>query len=232
MAEIPSASGLPSSGVMARVFVIGIILFLLVLPLLDRIGSSLDFLGLSPSGGRRAPAAAPKPAVETRHTSAKRSGTPGFTEHQIPAGQVIPVRTRTAIRSDTNRPGDAVEVVVTDAITQDDIELIPTGSTLLGSVFDAHPATSADRTGRLVLAFSVIQHATTGSRAAITTTPTTIEAAAAPGKRPIDIDIRRGHGLYVVLSKPLWVHIPVEQKPPRPKRPPRPSAKQSLAGNF
>jgi len=181
-------------------------------------------LGLSGPGRHGAAAVPSKPVAEPRRQkSAKLHSDTGFTEYQLPAGQVLSVRMRTSARSQSSRPGDEIETALIDAVAQDANELLPAGSKLLGSVVDAVPA-SPERPARLVLAFSVIEHARTGSRAAINTQPLTIEAAPTLGKRRINVELTAGQTVRVVLRGPLFVHIPVAEdatpraKPTRPSR--------------
>ncbi len=159
--------------------------------------------------GRDEPAAAP--AVATRPAQKARpkpAATATSDDHQIPAGAVVVVTLRTTVGSATSAVGDQVDAELAESITRDGVELIPAGSTMRGSVVDALPASRDALRGRVAIAFFVIEHARTGSRAAIKSRPIAVDASPPADKRPVDIVLAAGHRMHVVLAEPLLVRIP------------------------
>lgn len=137
--------------------------------------------------------------------------------YQVPAGTLLPVRLRTPVSSASARVDDQVDATLSEAVTQDGVELIPAGSLLHGAIAEVVPASRKHVRGRVTLAFAAVQHAGTQSRAAIRTFSITVEAAAPtlvpeggkPARRQLlDLDLRPGHPLIVTLKDPLQVSIP------------------------
>ena len=100
------------------------------------------------------------------------------------------------------------------------LELIPAGSAIHGKVVEAVPASPRDLRGRVAVAFFVVQHAATGSRAAIVTRaivfdapdPGTAEDEPGKGRRIEKAAGRRrdaaGAAVAITLAEPLTVYIP------------------------
>jgi hypothetical protein len=137
-------------------------------------------------------------------------------EYRVPIGAALSARLRTPIDSRTIRANDQIDATLTDAVSQDGVELIPVGSILHGTIVDARPASREMPLGRVEMIFTVVQHAETRSRAAIRTRTLTIDAdppAAGPtGRRPskpqpIDVVLNAGHPLTLTLSEPLLVYV-------------------------
>lgn len=168
--------------------------------------------GLAPVGEREEPARA-RPAVSqaaaARPAQKPRSRpAPATEDFQIAAGSVIVVTLRTTVGSATSAAGDQVDAELAESLSRDGKELIPAGSTMRGTVADALPASRDSLRGRVAIAFFVIEHLRTGSRAAIKTRPIAIDASPPADKRPIDVRLAAGHRMHVVLAEPLLVRIP------------------------
>jgi len=138
-------------------------------------------------------------------------------EHRVTIGAVLTARLKSPIDSATALANDQIDAVLSDPVKKDDVELIPSGSILHGTVVQAEPATRDTPRGRVQIVFTVVQHAQTRSRAAIRTRPLTFEAEAPPenegGKRtpkkqPINLVLPAGHPLLLTLTDPLVVYIP------------------------
>ena len=202
---------------MSRGFILSIVLVVCVVaPWIGRMGSVADALSSlgAPGAGAREALAAPAPPAALKpqkplKTSTSRRGSPAaYTGYQVPAGAVFAVKMRTTVRSADSDTGDQVDAVLTKAVTRDGVELIPAGSTLHGTVFDVLRASPFELRGRVEIAFFVVEHALTGSRAAIKTRAIAIDAPPAVDKRPVDVELTAGQPLNVILSEPLLVHIP------------------------
>ena len=136
-------------------------------------------------------------------------------EYRVTIGSVLTARQKSPIESRTAQANDQIDAVLSDPVKKDEVELIPSGSILHGTIVKAEPATR-DARGRVEIVFTVVLHADTGSRAAIRTRPLAFEAAAPPetagGKRPkkqpIDLVLPSGHPLLLTLADPLVVFIP------------------------
>ena len=137
-----------------------------------------------------------------------RQATPRATDYQMPAGSVIAVTLRTSVGSATAAVGDQVDATLADAITREGTVLIPAGSRLHGSVVDVLAASEREPRGRVAVAFYVIEHADTRSRAAIRTRTIALDAPAPSGKRPSDVRLAAGQALNLILTEPLLVRIP------------------------
>jgi hypothetical protein len=137
-------------------------------------------------------------------------------EYKVPIGSLLPVQLRMPIGSVSSRPDDQVDAVLVDPIIQNGVELIPAGSIVHGRVVEAVPAVNPDERGLVSIAFAVVQHRDTKSRAAIKTRTITIEAEPPPPppskkrKRqdPVNVELDAGYPLELTLSAPLLVFIP------------------------
>jgi hypothetical protein len=63
-----------------------------------------------------------------------------FREFTVPEGTELSARLNAAIGSDTSQVGDPVEATLTEAVTVDGVEILPTGSVVTGVVTMADPA--------------------------------------------------------------------------------------------
>jgi hypothetical protein len=172
-------------------------------PAVGRMGVSLKVLD-DPAGApvSRAAAQLPRTALKTRKAPARAS------DYQLPAGSVVAVTLRTTVGSATATLGDQVDATLADAITRDGIVLIPAGSPLHGSVVDVLSASERELRGRVAVAFHVIEHATTRSRAAIRTKTIALDAPPPLDRRPSDVRLAAGQALNLILTEPLLVRIP------------------------
>lgn len=135
---------------------------------------------------------------------------------QVAAGSVMQARLRTPIDSSTARVDDQVDAVLTGPVNQNGTELIPSGSALLGKVVNVTAASSRQPLGKVEIAFFVVEHSTTGSRAAIETHTVLFQAVTAedPAKgrrskpQPLDVRSSPDQPLIVRLAEPLIVYIP------------------------
>lgn len=155
----------------------------------------------------------PRPA--SAQTKARDAGAAA---HRVPIGAVLAARLRSPIDSRTAQANDQVDAILTSPVVQDNVELIPAGSALHGTILLAEPATKEAPRGRVEIIFTVVQHAETRSRAAIRTRKLTFEAEAPPepgrGRRaakrqPIDVALPAGEPLMLTLAEALVVYIPV-----------------------
>ena len=142
---------------------------------------------------------------------------PAMVDHRVPAGAILQARLRTTVGSASNQVDDQVDAILLEPVTADEIELIPAGSAIHGKVVDVTPASAHNLRGRLSIAFFVVQHAATGSRAAIVTRPILFEASApdeavVKGRRhqkyPVDVQTSPSQPVTVTLAQPLIVYIP------------------------
>jgi hypothetical protein len=199
---------------MSRGFVLSILLVVFVAaPWVDRMGSVANVLGSfrapGPSARAGEPMAPPaRLAAQKPRKRPARKSPAAHTDYQVPAGAVFSVRLKTSARSASSTTGDQVDAVLTETVFQDEVELIPAGSLVHGTVVDALPASPLALRGRIAVAFYVLEHAVTGSRAAIKTRPFAIDAPPPTGKRPVDAELLAGQQLNVVLTEPLLVRIP------------------------
>lgn len=137
-------------------------------------------------------------------------------EYKVPIGSLLPAKLRMPIGSVSSQPNDQVDAVLVEPVVQDGVELIPAGSVVHGRVVEAVPAVKPDERGRISLAFAVVQHRDTKSRAAIETRAITIEAeppavpTAKKRKRqdPVNVELVAGYRVDLILSAPLRVFIP------------------------
>lgn len=136
--------------------------------------------------------------------------------YRIPSGTVVSARLRTTIDSSTNQVNDQVDAVLADAVTQDGVELIPAGSLLHGTIVRVTAASRQAPLGQVSLAFAVVQHAETGSRAPFPTrtlaidaqVPAPVAGAKRARRQPIDLVLPAGHPLQLTLEQPVVVGIP------------------------
>jgi len=192
---------------MSRGFILSIVLVVCVVaPWVGRMGSVADALSGVAAPSPAAAQTAQKP-LKSQKTS-RRSSASGYTDYQLPAGAVLAVKLRTTVRSAASDTGDQVDAVLTEPVTRDGVELIPAGSTLHGTVIDVLRASPIELRGRISVAFFVVEHAVTGSRATIKTRAIAIDAPAPVDKRPVDVELTAGQPLNVILSDPLLIHIP------------------------
>ena len=123
---------------------------------------------------------------------------------------------RTAVDSATAAVDDQVEAVLWSPVIQDGVELIPEGSVALGRVRQVTRATDRSPVGRVWLAFTIVEHATTRSRATLNTHDIVIAPPPPEPQRgrsmrrpkPVDASIDAGARFVAMTSQPLTVWIP------------------------
>jgi len=146
--------------------------------------------------------------LEPRQTASAQPS-PRYDEYRIAAGTALPIELRTALSSETSRRDDVVEGRLQRAVTADDVELVPAGAVLLGSVTDVEPARPGTP-GRLAFTFSVVQHPETGSRAPIRAAVRTFRTDDPKRGKPLPIvSLAKGTDATVTLLQPLVVRIPL-----------------------
>ena len=154
-------------------------------------------------------------------TSVKKSGVAAkpnerLSKYQVAAGSVMQARLRTPVDSSTARVDDQVDAVLTGSVNQEGTELIPSGSSLLGKILNVTAASPRQPFGRVEVGFYIVEHAGTGSRAAIQTHTVLFQARpaedTAQGRRnkPRLLDVRSSPDqlLTIRLAEPLIVYIP------------------------
>lgn len=142
---------------------------------------------------------------------------PRLSGYRLPAGTVLSVQLQTPISSASASVDDQVDATLSEPVTQNGLEMIPAGSLVHGSIVEVVAASKQDLRGRITMAFAVVQHALTKSRAAIKTRRVTIEAQlpqrAADSRRrsreqPVDLILAAGRPLELTLAEPLLVYLP------------------------
>ena len=189
---------------MARGVLLSLIVILAVaVPALIKMDRGLPWLD-----GPQAPV--PASPVAARPQKPKPDPKPAATtqDFQIAAGSVVAITLRTTVGSATSATGDQVDAELAESVIRDGMELIPAGSTMRGSVIDAMRASREALRGRIAIAFFVIEHVRTGSRAAIKSRPIVVDASQPADKLPLDVQLSAGHRLNVILAEPLLVRIP------------------------
>ena len=139
-----------------------------------------------------------------------------LTKFQVAAGSVMRARLRTPVDSSTARVDDQVDALLIGPVEQEGTELIPSGSTLLGKILNVTAASARQPLGSVEVGFYIVEHAGTGSRAAIETHSVRFQAIpdehAPQGRRnkprPVDVRSSPDQPLTVRLAEPLIVYIP------------------------
>jgi hypothetical protein len=193
-----------SRGFLLALFVIGVV----VLPLVNGVGERLPQISATARPATPPPAALQQAAPQPARPRRARAAAPADVDHQLGAGTVLSVALRTSIGSARSAVGDQVDAALSEAVVRDEFELIPEGSLLHGSVVDVLRASPREPRGRITIAFFVIEHARTGSRAAIRSRRITLDAPLAADERPHDVQVAAGQPLRIVLNEPLLVRIP------------------------
>lgn len=143
-----------------------------------------------------------------------------YDRYQVAAGTALLLKLQTALDSATIRVGEQVDAVLWSPVVQDGVELIPTGSSVIGQVTAVEKATERKPLGTFTIAFSIVEHGETGDRATMNTRRLAFEAAPpAPeaGKkakvRPVDATLAEGASVVAVTAEPLVVRIPRSRQP-------------------
>ena len=132
-----------------------------------------------------------------------------FEEYRVAAGTALAIELRTTLSSATSRAADRVEGRLTRPLMAGDVELVPADAIVLGTVTEAAPATGR-AAAHLSIAFTVIEHPETGSRATIRTDPLTFRSALPQRRQPLPaVTLPKGLDATTTLLQPLVVRIPV-----------------------
>ena len=117
---------------------------------------------------------------------------------------MLQARLRTTVGSASSRVDDQVDATLLEPVNGSGLELIPAGSAIHGKVVEAVPASPRDLRGRVAVAFFVVQHAATGSRAAIVTRAIVFDAPDAPPKtsRAKAVDRKSGRSTSQTAAVP------------------------------
>jgi hypothetical protein len=133
---------------------------------------------------------------------------------QVAAGTALLLTMRTPLDSATAVVGDQVEAVLWSPVIQNDEELIPEGSVMLGEVRQVVRAAEKTPAGSLTVAFTIVEHAETRSRAPLKTHDVSVTATLEPPRgrikkkyTPVDASIAAGARLVATTSVPLTVAI-------------------------
>jgi hypothetical protein len=186
-------------------------------------GCGVLLLALTVTAGATKRDTAPLPfggdgaARESKSTDAQKRGS--YQDYQVPAGTWLFIELRTPITSDTSQRSDAIRGVLKAAVTSDDVELVPSGAVVLGTVTEAAPALHKKDRARVAFRFNVLEHPSTGSRVAISTETRALEVEAGKKKPAAEgpaafnqIRLEPGSDVSMSLREPFLVRIPVESK--------------------
>lgn len=156
-------------------------------------------------------------AAPTFAQGAAKPSKPKLDRYQVPAGAALLLKLGTALDGATATVDDQVEATLWSPLIQDGVELIPAESVVFGRVVEVVRASERRPSGYITFAFSIVEHAETGSRATLNTRTITIEAPRpdesqpAPKKekrKPVDAAMPAGASFIAVTSEPLLVRIP------------------------
>jgi hypothetical protein len=130
-----------------------------------------------------------------------------YADYQVPAGTYLQIELRTNLSSNSSSADDPVDGRLRLPLTSGGIEVVPAGTTLLGTVREVESAGKKQR-GRLVFAFHILEHPETGSRATIKTSELTF-ASPSPKKGNVypELKLEKGQEVSVSLLAPLTVRI-------------------------
>jgi hypothetical protein len=135
--------------------------------------------------------------------------------YQVPAGTALLLKLKTPLDSSKVSVDDQVEATLWSPVVQDGVELIPVGSVAIGKVLEVKRATERVPAGSVAFAFSIVEHAETGSRAMLTTRKVLVEAPPqdepSRGKqksKPTQATMSEGAAFVAMTAEPLVVRIP------------------------
>ena len=148
-----------------------------------------------------------------RSYAPKKTTEPRLEQYRLPAGSALLLKLRTPLGSASSSVDDQVEAVLWSPVVQDGVELIPEGSVVMGKVIDVSPATHKKPLGSIVFAFSIIEHAETGSKAMLPTKRVEFVAPPMPEKkksapRLIEAVLPEGMSFIAMTAEPLLIKIP------------------------
>jgi len=141
-----------------------------------------------------------------------------YDNYQVPAGAALILQLRTPLDSSSSQVDEQVEATLRSPVIQDGVELIPTGSVVIGKLSEVSRASARKPRGRVAFAFTIVEHADTDSRARIRTREVVFEAAleakpdggrmSKPSRKPVEVVIPSGETFVAMLAEPLLVRIP------------------------
>jgi hypothetical protein len=158
-----------------------------------------------------------EPRQSRTNSSGKGDAAAQLDRYQVPAGAALLLKLRTPLSSATASIDDQVEATLWSPIIQNNVELIPVGSVAIGKVVGVVRASERTPIGAVTFAFTIVEHADTGSRAMMNTQKVVIEAPREPqarrgrGKDKLkvtDATIPSGTPVVAMTSEPLIVRIP------------------------
>jgi hypothetical protein len=133
-----------------------------------------------------ATSAAPRTNADKPSARAKADGTaaspaaakraPAFEDHQVPAGITLALELRSPIDTERTQVEDEVRARLTRAIVVNDVEVVPAGAAVHGTVTEVERSGRVKGLARVAMRFSVIEHPETHSHATIRTSPLVYEA--------------------------------------------------------
>lgn len=137
---------------------------------------------------------------------------PSAERYQVPAGTALLLKLKTPIDSGTMAVDDQVEATLWSPIIQGGVELIPAGSVAIGKVTDVQRASDRAPAGSISFAFSIVEHAETGSRAMLTTRKVLVEAPrpdeSEKKRKTVQATMAPGASFVAMTAEPLTVRIP------------------------
>ena len=144
-----------------------------------------------------------------------RKSAPRLDRYQVPAGTALLLKLKTPLDSSKVSVDDQVEATLWSPVVQDGVELIPAGSVAIGKVLEVKRATERVPAGSVAFAFSIVEHAETGSRAMLTTRKVLVEAPpqdeTSRGKqkpKAAQATMSEGTAFVAMTAEPLVVRIP------------------------
>jgi hypothetical protein len=166
----------------------------------------------SPMPSLRAAGAAPQKAARQAAPLKKKVPEKRYEEYQVAAGTTLPIELRTRLSSAAVRRGDHLEGRLLRAIVAGDVELVPAGATVLGTISQVEGPRPKEP-ARLAFTFHVIEHPATGSRATIRAAERVFASQRPPKSKVFpDVELEKGTDASVLLLAPLVVRLPVESE--------------------
>jgi hypothetical protein len=142
------------------------------------------------------------------------AGETAYDTYVVPAGTALTLQLRSSASSSDSRTGEQVTATLMLAIARGEVELVPAGSKVFGTIVERE-AHAGSKPGRIGIRFHVVEHAVTGSRAAIRTELIAAEGGqvkarkfGVPVMRGTEAAIQAGSIVSCNLEEPLRVMIP------------------------
>lgn len=80
-----------------------------------------------------------------------------FREYLVPEGTALKLTLRTSVSSETSHAGDRIEATLTEAVRVDDVEVLPEGSVIQGTVTEAESAGKVKGRASLAIHFDSVE---------------------------------------------------------------------------